>query len=86
MREYSTLRTWQKEEMSKEDIEKYELQEKVSREGVKAPVSNYYGYPLVYEYDGTYWLGIEDWDGTPSIEISKEFYEAFVKEFDLTSN
>lgn len=42
---------------------------------------NYYGGVFVYEKDGKYFMGLEDHSHDQRKEISKEFYDAFVKEF-----
>ena len=52
-----------------------------SRKQVGAPVCNYYGGPEVWALDGKYYLSVEDYSGHPTVEVSKDFYDAFVKEF-----
>lgn len=44
-----------------------------------APLSNYYGTVHVFEDNG-FFLALENWDDTKTIEISKCLYEAFIKE------
>jgi len=44
-------------------------------------VSNYYGTVHAYESDGKYYLALDDWGSTSKQEVSKEFFDAFVKEF-----
>jgi len=48
---------------------------------IQAPTSNYYGGPAVWEEDGKYFIGTEDWNGWDKVPISKEFFDAWVKEF-----
>lgn len=49
---------------------------------IKAPVGNYYGGPAVWEKDGQYFIGCEDYSGWDSGEpISKDFFDAWIKEF-----
>ena len=49
---------------------------------VSAPIANYYGTPMVWTLDGLYYFSVEDYPGgLPTAEVSKEFYDAFVKEF-----
>ena len=51
-------------------------------EKVYAPVGNYYGGPSVWALQGKYYLSVDNWDGHPTVEVSREFYAAFVKEFE----
>ena len=53
-----------------------------SDDRVCAPVGNYYGGPSVWERENKYYLSVGDYDGHPTIEISKDFYDAFLMEFD----
>ncbi len=46
-----------------------------------APIGNYYGTPYVYDNNGKYFIAIEDYDGVIQEEISKEFFDAWIKEF-----
>ncbi len=48
---------------------------------IEAPTGNYYGGPAVWFVDGKYCMGTENWDGWDCIHISKEFYDAWIKEF-----
>lgn len=48
---------------------------------VKSGVSNYYGEVQVIENDSKYFMELEDYSGGSSVEISKEFYDAFITEF-----
>lgn len=44
-------------------------------------LSNYYGIVGVSDVDGKYTMILEDHSSMQSIEISKDFWEAFIKEF-----
>ena len=54
---------------------------------VAAPVGNYYGGPYVWVdrgftgFDARYYMTVENFRGYPTVEISKDFYDAFVTEF-----
>jgi hypothetical protein len=48
---------------------------------IEASTGNYYGGPAVWEKDGKFFIGTEDYSGWHEVEISKEFFEAWVKEF-----
>jgi hypothetical protein len=49
---------------------------------IAAPVGNNYGGPAVWAKDGRYFIGIENWSGwDEGHEISKEFFDAWLKEF-----
>lgn len=49
---------------------------------VEAPIGNYYGTPSAAKKDEGYVLSVTDWDGDPQeTPVSREFYEAWVKEF-----
>lgn len=53
-----------------------------STEEIVSPANNYYGHACAAIIQGKYWFGVED-DGQGGLwhECSKEFYEAFKKEF-----
>lgn len=44
-------------------------------------VSNHYGSPYVECENSKYYIGIEDWNEEEKKEVSKEFYNACIKEF-----
>lgn len=45
-------------------------------------ISNYYGSPFVVETtSGKYFFGLPDYSEIKTIEVSKEFYLSFFKEF-----
>jgi hypothetical protein len=44
-------------------------------------VGNYYGDVEAVELDGKYYLILDNWDQHDMKEISKEFYDAIIKEF-----
>lgn len=46
-------------------------------------LTNYYGGVFAYERNGEYFMGLDDVTVMQSIPISKEFYDAFVKEFEI---
>lgn len=49
---------------------------------IESGLSNYYGSVEFIEVNGLYYMHLDDWDdGFNGIEISKEFYDAAVKEF-----
>ena len=48
---------------------------------IEAPTGNYYGGPAVWEQGGKYFIGTENHNGWDRHEISKEFFDAWVKEF-----
>ena len=49
---------------------------------IESPVGNYYGTAHVYKENGKFYFHVEDWDDNPNgVEVSKEFYNAFKKEF-----
>lgn len=50
---------------------------------IKAPTGNYYGGPAVWKLDDRFYIGTENYDGwdDKECEISEEFYNAWVKEF-----
>jgi hypothetical protein len=48
---------------------------------VQGTPGNYYGCVSVWQAFGTYWMGVENWDGLYGDEISKALYDAFVAEF-----
>ena len=48
---------------------------------VFAPVCNYYGTSFVAREGEGYVIGLEDWDGDAVVDISREFYEAWLAEF-----
>lgn len=48
---------------------------------IGCPSGNYYGGPAVWEKNGKFYLGTESYDGYDEHEISKEFFEAWAKEF-----
>lgn len=51
---------------------------------IEAPASNYYGHAAVWKLENKYYMGVEDYGGwdDKECEISEEFYNAWVKEFD----
>lgn len=46
-------------------------------------LANYYGEVAVYENDGTYYLGLDNYDGTSYEEISEELYNVLDREFNV---
>jgi hypothetical protein len=44
-------------------------------------VGNYYGTPQVWEKDGLCYFGLDNYDGLRAVSVSREFFEAFVKQF-----
>lgn len=44
-------------------------------------VANTYGCPFVVLKDNKPLLCLDDWDGLEELPISREFYDAWVKEF-----
>jgi hypothetical protein len=44
-------------------------------------IGNTYGTVEAWEHDGNYFIGLNDWCGLDMQPISKELYEAIVKEF-----
>lgn len=48
---------------------------------ISLQVSNYYGGTEVCEINGVYYIVLENLNGIDFKEISKEFYDACVKEF-----
>lgn len=55
----------------------------VEENSTSAPVNNYYGTPYVSYYDDKFLLGVQDYCGEDEVYISKEFYDAWVKEFPI---
>lgn len=51
------------------------------KNSVKAPVTNYYGTPTVFEFEGNKFICLPDYCGHEVKAISDEFYDAWVKEF-----
>jgi hypothetical protein len=45
-------------------------------------ICNYYGTVEAYEEDGKFYIELDNWSEPDKKEISKEFYEAIIKEFD----
>ena len=48
---------------------------------IKTNLSNYYGEVCFDERNGEYVMVLDDWDDEQGIVISKEFFDAAVKEF-----
>lgn len=48
---------------------------------IKADLANYYGGVVFAQRNDEYVMELENWDGVQGIVISKEFFEAAVKEF-----
>lgn len=49
---------------------------------ISTGLSNYYGsVEFVKQEDGKYYIELENYSKTNQVEISKEFYDAAVKEF-----
>lgn len=46
-----------------------------------APISNYYGTPFVQKRGDSYFLALDNWDGTQEVEISQQLYSAWKSEF-----
>lgn len=67
------------EEYDKE--KKKEEEEKIKNGFLKAPIGNHYGTPTVVKRDGKCIFFITNWDGEDMVEVSQQFYDAFVAEF-----
>ena len=50
-------------------------------EEVYTGVENYYGEVIFIANKGKYAMELDSYDGTCSVEVSKEFYDMAVKEF-----
>lgn len=48
---------------------------------IKTDLANYYGEVVFAQRKDEYVMELENWDGVQGIAISKEFFEAAVKEF-----
>ena len=59
----------------------FDYEEVQAAECISAPVGNYYGGPEVWALNGKYYLSVENYSGHPTVEVSKEFHDAFAKEF-----
>lgn len=49
---------------------------------ISLEITNYYGTVEAYEENGKFYIELDNWSEPDRKEISKEFYEAIVKEFD----
>lgn len=50
-------------------------------ERISLVICNYYGEVEAYEEDGKYYIELDNWSEPDRKEISKEFYNAIIKEF-----
>lgn len=48
---------------------------------IKTDLANYYGEVIFAQREDEYVMELENWDGVQGIVISKEFFDAAVKEF-----
>ena len=48
---------------------------------IKTDLANYYGEVVFAQRNDEYVMELENWDGIQGIVISKEFFDAAVKEF-----
>ena len=48
---------------------------------IKTYLANYYGEVVFAQRKDEYVMELENWDGVEGVVISKEFFEAAVKEF-----
>lgn len=48
---------------------------------IRTELYNYYGRVCFAERDGAYYMQLEDWGSDKEITISKEFFDAALKEF-----
>jgi len=51
------------------------------KEKVVAPIENFYGEPYVFSFGDKYYFGLWSHSSQEVAEVSKEFYDVFVKEF-----
>lgn len=47
----------------------------------EAPVANYEGIPFVFTFKGQYFFALQNSDNSHCVEVSKGFFNAFVREF-----
>ena len=47
----------------------------------EAPIVNYEGIPLVFEFKGQYFFALKSADNSRCVEVSKSFFNSFVREF-----
>jgi hypothetical protein len=50
---------------------------------IKSGLENYYGEVIVFSSENKHYMQVEDYMGPKNIGISKEFYNAFKKEFEM---
>lgn len=50
-------------------------------ENIDSGLSNYYGTVCVESVNDRYYMTLDNYNGTNQVEVSKEFYDSFVKEF-----
>ena len=51
------------------------------RNTTSAPIGNYYGEPYVFVVEEHYYFVLDDHSSEDVVEVSKDFYDAFIKEF-----
>ena len=50
---------------------------------IESGICNYYGEVVLNEHEGKYYLSLENYDGDSYYEVSKEFADMFIKEFEV---
>ena len=47
----------------------------------EAPIVNYEGIPLVFEFEGRHFFALQSSDNSRCVEVSRGFFNSFVREF-----
>lgn len=59
----------------------FDMKDYAKAKFISLGVENYYGSTEACEISGKYYIVLENWNGISYKEISKELFEAIVKEF-----